>query len=245
MACITDIDINFEFTTDTPNYWDGEGSDPDNASPTLQEYQRLLWSKVLPIGKFMDLKKGSGTNYLYWNEFRFGSDSIINMYSHHKNQYIQNLTKELKAKTNNYDILIDTYIRKGYTIGGEIIFPKNGNYSINSQRGTNKLIRDRFDLTVECIRRYYNNIDSPLSETLNKNKSFFDLFIDFKGYIEYFILQDIVDNNYTNIDFFLDLNDFDRDPYPKNVEEWFILYNKQMEFLNRRNKRILNYIQSQ
>ena len=239
---LEDIDITFDFTTDSPNFWIKKGIDPDNASPTLQRYQKLLWSKKLPCGDVMDLKEGFGANYLYWNNFRFGSDSIINMYINHKNVYIQNLLKEVKKTLNNYNQFIEDYIRRGYTIGGEIIFPKNGFYSINSKRGTNKLIKDRFDLTVECIRRYYQNEPSPLTEIFQHNKAFFDLFVSFKGYIDFFLLQDIVSNDYSKVNCFLDIYDFSRNPYPKDVNEWHILYEKQMEFLKKRNKRISEYI---
>ncbi len=49
------IDTTFDFTTDSPGYWDGfweknellgcGGSDPDIASPTLRRYHRLFWSR--------------------------------------------------------------------------------------------------------------------------------------------------------------------------------------------------------
>ena len=75
------IDTTFDFTTDSPGYWDdfwnrndgmgAGGSDPDNSSPMLREYHRLLWSKKLPNGEKMELKSGSGSNYLVWNDFRF------------------------------------------------------------------------------------------------------------------------------------------------------------------------------
>ena len=52
------IDVTFDFTTDSPGYWydfwnrnggmGAGGSDPDNSSPMLREYHRLLWSKELP-----------------------------------------------------------------------------------------------------------------------------------------------------------------------------------------------------
>ncbi|MCI7485994.1 MAG: hypothetical protein MSB80_00680 [Alphaproteobacteria bacterium] len=242
ISSIKEIDITFDFTTDTPNYWLGIGVDPDNASPTLQRYQKLLWSKKLPNGEIMNLSEGCGSNYLYWKNFRFGSDSIINMYTHHKNAYIQNLLQEIKKTVSNYDEFIETYIRKGYTIGGELIFPKNGACSINSRRGTDKLIKDRFDLTIECIRRFYKNEASPLTETLSKNKEFFDLFVDFKGYIDYFLLQDMVSQDYSTTNCFLDIADFARDPYPQNTIEWHELYNKQMQFLENRNRRIFEYI---
>lgn len=242
ITSIKEIDITFDFTTDSPNYWSGIGVDPDNASPTLQRYQKLLWSRKLPNGEIMDLTEGCGYNYLHWKNFRFGSDSIVNMYTYHKNAHIQSLLKEVKKTITNYDQFIENYVRTGYTMGGELIFPKKGADSINSRRGTNKLIRDRFDLTIECIRRYYKNEISPLTETLNKNKDFFDLFVDFKRYIDFFLLQDIVNQDYSATNCYLDMANFTRDPYPKDTAEWHTLYNKQMEFLEKRNQRIFNYI---
>lgn len=120
ISSIKEIDITFDFTTDTPDYWLGIGIDPDSASPTLQRYQKLLWSKKLPNGEIMNLSEGCGSNYLYWKNFRFGSDSIINMYTHHKNAYIQNLLQEIKKTVSNYDEFIETYIRKGYTTANHI-----------------------------------------------------------------------------------------------------------------------------
>jgi len=68
------------------------------------------------------------------------------------------------------------------TIGGHIIFPahkKNG-FTINQARGVNRIICDRFDLTLECIKRFYQNEQSPLYDTLMKYTDFFDLFDDFQ-----------------------------------------------------------------
>lgn len=242
ITSIKEIDITFDFTTDSPNYGLCAGVDPDNASPTLKRYQKLLWSKKLPNGESMVLNEGYGSNYLYWKNFRFGSDSIINIYTHHKKAYIQSLLQKVKKTVPNYDEFIENYIRKTYTIGGELIFPKNGCFSINSCRGTNRQIKDRFDLTIECVRRFYNNQASPLTETFNKNKEFFDLFVDFKGYIDFFLLQDIIDQDYSSVNYYLDPVDFNRDPYPMNTSEWHMLYNKQMQFLEKRNQRIFNYI---
>ena len=66
------IDVTFDFRSDTP-----KGKDPDKYSPTLKTYHQLLWSKALPNGDVMDLKKGKGLYYLTWKDFDFGSDSII------------------------------------------------------------------------------------------------------------------------------------------------------------------------
>ena len=49
-------------------------------------------------------------------------------------------------------------------------------------------INDRFDLTLECIRRYYLNEDSPLKETFIRYSDFL-LFKNFKGYIDFFFCR--------------------------------------------------------
>lgn len=47
---------------------------------------------------------------------------------------------------------------------------------------------DRFDLTLECIRRHYLGQRSPLGETLARYRDFFALFEDFSGYVEFFMV---------------------------------------------------------
>ena len=80
------IDVNFDFTSDSPHYWDnfwtnngglgGGNCDPDSASKTMQKYHQELWSKQLPNGERMELKCADN-GALEWGGFRFGSDSII------------------------------------------------------------------------------------------------------------------------------------------------------------------------
>lgn len=235
------IDVTFDFTTDTPNYWEtfkngASESDPDVWSPKMREYQQLLYSRVLPNGELFDLKIGDNPiyNYLYWKNFRFGSDSIINMYAHHKS--LKWLIDDIK-KIHNFDDLHEKYIREGYTIGGEIIFPKRPQ-SINVMRGTNSQIMDRFDLTLECIRRFYNNEQSPLYDVLKEDKNFFELFLDFKKYVDFFFLNDLISDDYKSVKFYLKFDNFKGNPRPQTIEEWNILYDKQMEFLHKRNLRI-------
>src|SRR5690606_30133904 len=86
----------------------------------------------------------------------------------------------------------------GSTIGAYTIFPNNridGKHTINGARGCNGLIDDRFDLTLECIRLCYLGQQSPLYNPLLRYKNFFDLFENFTGYIEFFLLDDLVDEN--------------------------------------------------
>ena len=79
------------------------------------------------------------------------------------------------------------------TIGGYIIFPAktvDNKMTINAARGCNSKIADRFDLTLECIRRFYANEVSPLSGDLQRYSSFFSLFQGFQGHVDFFLLQD-------------------------------------------------------
>ena len=101
-------------------------------------------------------------------------------------------------------------------------------------------IKDRFDLTLECIRRHYLNEESPLSDTLGRYASFFKLFDNFKGYIDFFLLQDLVSEDYLSIKYLMSFDSFDNSPLPKDVDE-YILYKQNMtNFVTARNQRIVN-----
>ncbi len=81
----------------------------------------------------------------------------------------------------------EEFNRIGYTIGGMMVFPGNRvdrKMTINGARGFHPRIKDRFDLTVECIRRHYLDEPSPLSDTLARYADFFGLFGDFAGYVD-------------------------------------------------------------
>lgn len=249
MGCL--IDVTFDFTTDSPRFWDnfwtnrdglGLGSsDPDSASKILREYHRILWSKRLPNGEMLELEAGpKSKGYLTWKNFRFASDSIITGF-----RYLQQkkILEELKNIIPDYYIFQESKIRKSYTIGGMIIFPQRRN-SINQIRGTNLQIRDRIDLTIECIRRYYNHEESPMSWCLEKDKEFFNLFVDFKGYIDFFFLQDIVSEDYKSVKIFLGDGDFNKYPLPKSAEEYLVWYAKTSEFVDARNRRIAESLKS-
>ena len=242
------IDISFDFTSDSSGYWEkfwenngglgGGSSDPDAVSSTLQRYHQFLWSKPLPNGEVMNLQKGSGPKCLTWQDFRFGSDSIIASFRYQK---YRELLDEVAEALPNYKAFVEDYIHRSYTIGGMIVFPKHQG-SINQNRGTNPLIRDRWDLTLECIRRFYLGEESPLYATLLRDKAFFDLFVDFKGYVDFFLLQDCVSVDYSKVDIWLGKGDFSEDPLPETTEQYFSWIDSEMEFLEKRNKRIEEYV---
>ena len=241
------IDTEFDFTTDSPGYWEGfwerndglgyGGSDPDVASPTLQKYHKLLWSKPLPNGESMDLRTGTGPYYLTWKNFCFGSDSIIVSFRYKKYRYMINQVRE---KVGDYKHFYEDFLRRAYTIGGMIIFPKHHS-SMNQNKGTNKYISDRWDLTLECIRRYYKGQTSPLYETLEADRDFYALFSDFKGYSDFFLLQDAVTDDYSEVKIWCGDSIFIEDGLPKTLDDYFLFINNELDFLSKRNARIKKY----
>jgi hypothetical protein len=131
------------------------------------------------------------------------------------------------------------------TIGGFLLFPGNrinGAATINGERGFNYFIADRFDLTLECIRLHYLNIDNPLSRVFSRYKEFFQLFTSFPGYVDYFLLKDLVDENYSSVIFFNTFgNPLTESPIPTTVESYMEYRDNSMRFTKLRNQRIENW----
>ena len=97
----------------------------------------------------------------------------------------------------------------------------------------------RFDLTVECIRRYYRNEDSPLRDTFARYANFFELFVDFRGYVEFFLLQDLVADNFSAVRFFTPFEGFNTSPLPRSIEDYMGYRQLAVDFIQARNRRIL------
>ena len=230
-----EIDVEFDFHSDTP-----PGKDPDTHSPTLRRYHRLLWSKNLPCGRYFELVDTTPKVYLHHKsdigEFWLASDSVIPTFTRQK--------KMASILAPISKIELDYFYTLGYTIAGMMLFPGrkvNGKMTINGSRGFNSQIKDRFDLTVECIRRYYSGQESPLSETLERYSSFFNLFGGFQGYIDFFLLQDIVSENYDSVVFFAPFDNFNSSPVPSNKDEYVSYMQHAIAFLEARKRRIAKY----
>ena len=226
------IDISFNV------YSDANGGDPDSTSSTLRKYHKMLWSKPLPKGKNFDLIDNINGAYLYHKselgEFFLGSDAITHSYKNHKKKHW--LIKQIPIE-------VDELFDIGSTIGAYTIFPNNridGNHTLNQARGVNSLIDDRFDLTLECIRLFYLGQKSPLYDTLMRYKTFFDLYDNFIGYIHFFLLEDLIDEN-KKIIFYLPFNDFKTPPTFSSIDEYLLYKKGVMNFIRARNKRIENY----
>ena len=132
----------------------------------------------------------------------------------------------------------------GSTIGAYTLFPRNkidNKFTINQARGINSLIDDRFDLTLECIRLFYLGQASPLYDTFLRYKNFFDLFDSFSGYVQFFLLDDLIDEK-QNIKFYLPFDNFKTKPSFASVEDYMTYKKQVMSFIRLRTERITEYI---
>jgi hypothetical protein len=229
------IDIEYDFRNDA------NGGDVDKFSSTLRRYHKILWSKPLPNGNIFSLNDTMENVYLYYQadkqEYFLSSDSIVHTYSTWKRT--EHIIKQIPEDE------INEFLHIAYTIGGYIIFPcnkVNDLPTINQERGTNQKIDDRFDITLECIRWFYNNETSPLEETLKRYDNYFKLFENFKGYCDFFLLQDLTLDNCEKINYFLPFHDLEQNPYPKTIKDYYKYKNNAIEFNNNRNKRIQYYV---
>lgn len=223
------IDIKFNV------YSDANGGDPDSNSPTLRAYHKFLWSKTLPNGEQFILTDNKSGTYLHHKsglgEYFLGSDAITHSYRNHKRKTW--LTQQIQDEVEE---LFDT----GSTIGAYTLFPNNrvdGKHTINQARGVNSFIDDRFDLTLECLRLFYIGQESPLYDTFSRYKNFFDLFESFTGYIDFFLLNDLVEVN-EKIKFYLPFDNFKTKPSFAGIDEYLVYKKGVMNFIKARNRRI-------
>lgn len=231
------IDRTFDFRNDVkPN------QDPDKYSQVLRSYHKSLWSKELPNGKRFQLTDREPDKYLYHESalgsFALSSDSISHSYISVKRMayIIEQLSEDRKS----------TILNPLYTIGGFILFPSNkidNKATINGARGLSARIVDRFDLTLECIRRHYLNIDSPLKDVFARYRAFFELFGDFKGYVMFFLLEDLVLDDFSKVKFLLPFDDsWPTQPLPKSIEEYNQYIMNTIDFVISRGVRIEAFV---
>ena len=228
------IDTSFDFRTEI-----GPGRDPDACSPTLRRYHKLLWSKALPNGGHFTLSDASWGQYLYHRsdlgEFRMTSDGIAATFTLRKNPEVRKILAHFADDEHQ------AFRTKASTIAGFLIFPANTpgkqGRTINQDRGCNLRINDRIDLTLECIRRHYLGQPSPLALTLARYADFFALFGVFSDYVDFFLLNDLVCQNASEVKFFLPLN-FDASALPPDANAYRSYRERMLEFLEARSRRI-------
>jgi hypothetical protein len=228
----TGIDITFDFRRDTPG-----AKDPDSHSPTLRRYHRMLWSKKLPCGTQFELVDTTPQVYLHHKsdlgEFWLASDAVIPSFT--REAKIRHVIEQIPQED------LDSFNSIGYTIGGIMLWPGqrvDRKMTINQQRGCHPRIKDRFDLTIECVRRHYEGAESPLGVTLERYSDFFALFRDFRGFVEYFLLQDLVAPDFGSVKVFGQYAGFESSPLPQSANEYRSYMADAIGFIKARNHRI-------
>lgn len=115
--------------------------------------------------------------------------------------------------------------------------------TINGARGFHPRIADRFDLTLECVRRHYAAEASPLSGVLERYSYFFELFDDFEGYVEFWLLQDLLDEEGETC-FFHPFDEFRKPAVPQTVGRYLDYVRASNDFIVARNCRIEQWVRS-
>jgi len=228
------IDISFDFRTDVI----GKNLDPDASSPTLLRYHYLLWSKALPSGTHFELTPRSQKPYALLHDsglgkFMLTSDSVLATFTRRAD--MRAIIDQLPRA------YIDALNTITNTIGGMVLWPGNqidGKWTINQARGCTGRIADRFDLTVECVRRHYQgDTTHPLAAAFGRYRDFFDLFVSFAGYVDFWLLDDLVDADGA-VKFFLPSEDFTLPSVPRSLADYLAFCECTIEFVTARNQRI-------
>lgn len=230
------IDVTFNVETEAG------GGDPDRTSPTLRRYHQLLWSKPLPDGTEFTLDTTTPYSYLHHasalGEFSMSSDSIVHSY---RGAYLNRLGAVLDQVPAEHVAEVHD---EGSTIGGFLLFPgdvRDRKPTINGARGMHPKICDRIDLTLECIRRHYAQEESPLTAALHRYQDFFALFGGFRHYVEFFLLDDLVEQTSLEVRWYLPFDGFGRSPLPRTPDEYETYRQASLHFVRARNRQILDW----
>ena len=172
-----------------------------------------------------------------------GSDGIIPTWSAlgWTNRFGPDLVAEIGKDS-------DDFYRIASTIGGYMVFPRNRagqtGWTINQARGMHSAIADRFDLTLECIRRHYSDLaaENPLGERLAYYADFFSLFGDFDAYVRFFLLDDLVTEDRSGVRSLMSgdpLGEFSAPAFAVGPTEYAEYRERSIAFVKARNNRIL------
>lgn len=188
--------------------YENEKGVPDPDAFSLEEYEDF--HKL--ISSWGD--EYSGTKHPYKNEysnwelklhhtpsnqsFKLGGDQMIT-------GYLQNLRNTGRSQTRDYlnrnipcteGVIINDFIRARYSPGNMIFWMRHGN-SIN-QRRANPEVKDRIDLTLESLRRWYEQKRGNdagyinLKVQFDYDEDYFKLFDTFDCFSKHFQLNSFI-----------------------------------------------------
>jgi len=197
------FDTSFDYKTDTSR----TKPDPDSGSQLLRWDHELLWTKELRPGVLFAPKvTPRKSEYLIFtdaNEERhcYGSDAITSSYTGRSSP-----ASLATAMADLNQCQKSRYLDPPYTIGSTMIWPvrRTDSPTMNQARGfgpSGRLIGDRMDLTLECIRRHSSTeSENPPAGALkdayadffaaiNSYRDFFALFGGFREFVDFFHFQ--------------------------------------------------------
>ena len=220
--------------------------DPDAFSERLYDFYETIWNSQrqklnLNLPEVQKVWNGQAWELVGVADksLRLGTDSVMSIYWHRCDMrgFIAQL---IEAKGDDFKHFIRDYLQDANTTGGFMLFPRH-RQSLNQARGVNAVINDRFDFTLECIRRNYLQQDNPLQAALDNDKAFFDSFGTFEKYVDFFCLNNswVKDGQVFNLmdNKSLENYNFDKNPLPTK-DNWWGFYNNIMERLSSRNEQI-------
>lgn len=79
-----------------------------------------------------------------------------------------------------------------------------------------------------------------MSEVLNRYRDFFGLFGDFRGYVDHFLLQDLVTPDCGAVHLFHPNENFTTPAVPETRDAYLEYKNRSIDFIQARNARIRN-----
>lgn len=229
----TPVNVNFDYRDDS------NGKDPDSASPSLRAAHRALWNKELPNGAHLTLND-SGPDYLHARvnelEFALGSDTIA---TSHPGSRAADVRAAIGEET------IEQFRRDAGKLGGRMVWPVRRIHqpTINQARGTRAKISDRIDLTLDSLRLWYHDstTDTPLTDVFENYADWFGQFgsgaAGWQGFIDFFLLEDILDEE-GKVKFFASNTPT---AIPKDAGDFKRYLDAQLEFVNARNQRIVQW----
>ena len=242
------FDTSFDYKSDKPAR---TRPDADRDSPLLRLDHELLWTKKLNSGVAFAPAAPSARRkgYLIFadpvngNESWYGSDAITSSYTHWlRPKTLVNAISGLNGDQRS------RYLDPPYTIGSSMIWPvrKKDRPTMNTARGfgsSGRLIGDRMDLTLECIRRgYAGEPESPLADVIHAYEDFFSLFDGFAEFVDFFHLQDLVTSDYNEVLFYLPFSDFKSSGLPTTIEEYVTYREATLAFIERRSHRMAKWV---
>jgi hypothetical protein len=183
--------------------------DPDTYSENLQRWHQRLWSRTSPGGTGLELALERRALRDEASGLALASDAAVPAWERWGAVQALKPETEQLLQEQGRGTIHDLGWRL-YDMGCFVLFPGvqiNRLWTINQAKGLMKArIADRLDLTLECIRRYYEQLadpsapelpegyelTNPLGPVLHRYRTFFDLFGSFERYVAFWMLQDLV-----------------------------------------------------